>query len=113
MTARFKSNPVLVFVFSTSARAALLALTTHDSRLCNDPPPQVVVTECADSSVNLILRFWIRDESLEKAMKCEYLEKAKKALDAAGIDIPFPHMQLLLESTDAVRVLAGRADRAA
>ena len=45
-------------------------------------------------------------------MQCEYLEKAKKALDAAGIDIPFPHMQLLLESTEAVRVLAGKADRA-
>jgi len=91
------------------ARAALLALTTHDTRLCNDPPPQVVVTECADSSVDLVLRFWIRDESLEKSIQYEYLEKAKKALDAAGIDIPFPHMQLLLESTEAVNMLAGKS----
>jgi small conductance mechanosensitive channel len=90
------------------ARGALLALTTHDSRLCNSPSPQVVVTECADSSVNLILQFWIRDESIEKAIQCEYLEKAKKALDAAGIDIPFPHMQLLLENTEAVNTLAGK-----
>jgi small conductance mechanosensitive channel len=91
------------------ARSALLALTTHDTRLCNDPPPQVVVTECADSSVNLILRFWIRDESLEKSIQYEYLEKSKKALDAAGIDIPFPHMQLLLESTEALAMLVGKS----
>jgi small conductance mechanosensitive channel len=95
------------------ARATLLALTTRDTRLCAEPAPAVTVTECADSSVNLNLSFWIREESQAKTIQCEYLEKAKKALDAAGIDIPFPHMQLLLESTDAVRVLAGKADRAA
>jgi small conductance mechanosensitive channel len=88
------------------ARAALLALTTGDTRLCNDPPPQVVVSACADSSVNLILRMWIFDESLERMLFHEYMEKAKKALDAAGIEIPFPHMQLFIEDTPAVAMLA-------
>ncbi len=95
------------------ARAALLALTTHDSRVVTDPPPAVVVDKLADSSVNLILRFWIRDESQEQAMFFEYSEKVKKALDAANIEIPFPHVQLMLEQTEAVKTLAGKDTKAA
>ena len=30
--------------------------------------PQVVVAECADSSVNLLLRFWIRDDTWIRSM---------------------------------------------
>jgi len=35
------------------------------------------------------------------------VEKAKKALDSAKIEIPFPHMQLFLEHNEAVVALAG------
>ncbi len=90
------------------ARAALLALTTHDERITKDPPPCVVVDQCADSSVNLLLRFWIADESLAKTIRYEYLEKAKKALDAANIQIPFPHLQLLMEHPVALPHLPGK-----
>ena len=41
------------------------------------------------------------------------LEKAKKALDSAGIEIPFPHMQVLLEETPAVERLSGGGMRKA
>lgn len=91
-----------------AAREALLALTRGDQRLVQNPPPDVVVKECGDSSVNLLLRFWIADESIEHRIKYEYMEKAKKALDAAGIQIPFPHLQLFVESTPAIAQLAGR-----
>jgi len=43
---------------------------------------------------------------LELLMRAEYLEKAKLALDAAGIQIPFPHMQVFVEQTPAVDALA-------
>lgn len=88
------------------AREVILAVVKGDPRLCDAPAPSVIVDQCADSSVNLILRFWIRDESQEPSIVAEYLEKAKKALDAAGIEIPFPHMQLFLEGTPAVSELA-------
>jgi len=90
-----------------NARAALLAIVHGDERICKDPPPSVVVTACADSSVNLVIWLWIHDESVEKSIFYEYLEKAKKALDAAHIEIPFPHMQLLLENTPAIATLRG------
>jgi small conductance mechanosensitive channel len=88
------------------ARRTLLALTATDNRIVKQPAPEVVVKECADSSVNLLLRFWIEDEAIERKIGYEYIEKAKKALDAANIEIPFPHMQLFVESTPAVEALA-------
>jgi small conductance mechanosensitive channel len=96
-----------------NARACLLGLVSGDSRICDDPRPEVIVTACADSSVNLMLRFWIRDESQERKMIYQYIEKAKKALDSAGIEIPFPHLQLFLEETSVTRSLTGGGRRAA
>jgi small conductance mechanosensitive channel len=89
------------------ARTALLATVDGDERVCKEPAPDVVVSQCADSSVNLLLRLWTRDEAVEKDVFFDYLEKAKKALDGANIQIPFPHMQLLLENTPAISTLAG------
>ena len=41
-------------------------------------------------------------------MQGEYTEKVKGALDEAGIEIPFPHLQLFVEDSDGVRVLASQ-----
>lgn len=81
-----------------AARAVLLALTKGDSRISLDPKPAVVVDQCGDSSVDLLLRFWVLDEAMEWSMRYEYLENAKIALERAGISIPFPHMQVVVES---------------
>ncbi len=81
----------------STAREVLLGLVKGDSRIVSEPAPTVVVDECASSSINLLLRFWIEDEAIERPIRHEYLEKAKNALDAAGISIPFPHMQVLME----------------
>ena len=95
------------------AREVLLGLVQGDPRICADPEPVVVVDSCGDSSVNLLLRFWIEDETIEFIIRFEYLEKAKNALDAAGIQIPFPHMQLFLEQTPAAAALASGGASAA
>jgi small conductance mechanosensitive channel len=92
-----------------NARTALLAMVHGDSRVCKDPAPAVVVSACADSSVNLLIHLWIHDESVEKSVFHEYLEKAKKALDEAHIEIPFPHMQLMLENTSILGSLSAGA----
>ena len=73
----------------------------------------MIVTECAESSVNLKLRFWVEDEAIEKKIRYEYLERTKKAFDAAGIEIPFPHMQLFVEDTPAIHSLAANGMRKA
>ncbi len=89
------------------ARKAMLSTTQGDDRVSHQPAPQVVVANCSASSVDLLLRFWIRDESLEKALLFEYIERCKKALDAAGISIPFPHVQVMVEETPAIEKLSG------
>jgi small conductance mechanosensitive channel len=91
------------------ARRTLLALTRDDSRIVKDPAPEVIVKDLGESSVNLVLRFWISDESIERRIGYDYTEKAKKALDAANIEIPFPHLQLFLEQTPALSNLLKKA----
>lgn len=88
------------------ARRVLMDLVRDDKRLVQEPAPEVIVHSLGDSSVNLMLRVWLADESLERRIMYEYLEKAKKAFDAAKIEIPFPHLQLFVESTPAMKSLS-------
>jgi small conductance mechanosensitive channel len=95
-----------------AARAVLLATIDGDTRICPEPPPGVSVTACADSSVNLSLSFWTKEEGLEGTLRGEYLEKAKVAFDTAGISIPFPHVQLLIDPPLAAEATLRAADPA-
>jgi small conductance mechanosensitive channel len=84
-----------------AARAALLATVAGDDAIRSDPAPAVVVTELADSSVNLELRLWLEDPLEEPAIRARYTERVKAALDEAGLEIPFPQLQLHLAGTSA------------
>lgn len=79
------------------ARAIVLALVEGDDRLRERPAPAVVVTAMADSAVLLELRLWLKNPHIEVPLEFEYLERVKKALDRAGIEIPFPHLSLFVE----------------
>jgi len=78
------------------AREVLLTMIRADKRIEPRPEPEVVVVNLNQSSVDLMVHFWIKEERYEDAMQYEYMEKCKEALDAAGIEIPFPHMQLVM-----------------
>ena len=54
------------------------------------------VTELGDSSVTLTLRVWCRDGADAPSITNDLLEASKKALDAAGIEIPFPTRSVVL-----------------
>lgn len=89
-----------------AARAVLLGLLPGDERVLRDPAPEVIVAELGASSVDLELRFWTEDPRHRLPLFWEYTEKSKTALDAAGIQIPYPHMQLVVEQSEALRQLA-------
>jgi len=76
---------------------------TPDDRVLPEPSPSVVVTEMADSSVNMTLRFYIRDPSQEVPLRWEYTEKVRETLREADIEIPFPHRQLFLDEAKALQ----------
>lgn len=80
-----------------SAREVLLAVAGDDPDVLDDPAPEIVMTELGDSSVNLAVRVWISDAQQERPVLARVLEASKKALDAAEIEIPFPHLQLFVE----------------
>jgi small-conductance mechanosensitive channel len=75
----------------------------------DDPPPEALVVDLADSSVKLRLRWWVTPPLRQDAMHSLdlVLEKVSKALVAEGFDLPFPTQQVLFhdqtEETDGVR----------
>jgi small conductance mechanosensitive channel len=79
------------------ARERLLSLAAHDSRICAEPAPGVWVSTCEDDGVHLTLGFWVEDEAIQKALQAEYLEKAKKSLEAAGMPMPVRHVHLVMD----------------
>ncbi len=87
--------------YPEEAREVLLPLTKDDERIFSEPSPTVVVTGMNDSSVDMALRFYIRDPSQEVPIRWEYTEKVRETLREADIEIPFPHRQLFLDGAQA------------
>ncbi len=79
------------------AREVLLRAVSGLEHILEAPAPTVVVIECGDSSVNLEIRVWIADANKQVLIGAAVLEAAKLALDEAGIEIPFPHLQLFVD----------------
>jgi small conductance mechanosensitive channel len=83
-----------------AARDALLAAVAEIEGIMKVPEPDVVVESCGSSSVDLKLRIWIEDAASRWPVFYSCMESAKRALDAAGIQIPFPHLQLFWDDVD-------------
>lgn len=72
------------------AKAVLLKALTDNPKVLQNPAPSVNVSELADSSVNFAVRPWSTTANYWDVY-FESLENCKIALDAAGIEIPYPH----------------------
>lgn len=77
-----------------AARKVLLEAMQKIPGIMKEPAPDVVVEACGSSSVDLMLRIWIEDAEQRQPVYFAAMEAGKRALDAAGIQIPFPHLQL-------------------
>ncbi len=82
------------------AREVILRSVRDLQDVLQKPEPDVVVTELDSSSVNLDVRVWIKDASREQPVYFRVIEASKLALDEAGIEIPYPHLQLFLENVE-------------
>ncbi len=67
----------------------LLAAVKESEYVLDEPAPGISVAELGDSSVNLAVRPWVKSAKYAPASH-EVTERVKKALDKAGISIPFP-----------------------
>ncbi|PWK20916.1 mechanosensitive ion channel family protein [Xanthomarina spongicola] len=71
-------------------KEVLMNVLTSNPKVISDPAPTVNVSELADSSINFAVRPWCKTEDYW-AVFFESTENIKEALDAAGIEIPYPH----------------------
>ena len=70
---------------------------TSDERVLNDPNPTVAVSELADSSVNFVVRPWVKAADYWDIF-FEMTAKIKLALDENGISIPFPQRDVHIKN---------------
>lgn len=78
----------------SAARDVLLPAVRAIPGVLTDPAPDVVAAGLGASSVDLSVRVWISDAAIERPTFFRVVEASKHALDAAGIEIPFPQVQV-------------------
>ena len=71
------------------AKNVLESILKSDNRILNDPAYMIVVSELADSSVNLVVRAWCNSADYW-GIYFSMQEKVKLEFDKQGISIPFP-----------------------
>ena len=71
-------------------KEVLMTVLSSHPKVLQDPAPTVNVLELADSSINFAVRPWCNSADYW-AVYFEVTEMTKEALDAAGIEIPYPH----------------------
>ncbi|MGN0425588.1 MAG: mechanosensitive ion channel family protein [Acetatifactor sp.] len=79
------------------AKETLMKVLTDDTATMKDKDLFVYVDALDSSSVNLGVRFWVRQADYWTA-KFRITENCKLALDAAGIEIPFTQVDVHLDS---------------
>lgn len=77
-----------------TAREAMLTVA-KDERVLADPGPLVFVDALGASSVDLVMRTWVRSSDWWRA-KVDFNERVKVSLDAAGVEIPYNKVDLIM-----------------
>jgi small conductance mechanosensitive channel len=82
------------------AKQILEQILADDSRVLSDPAPVVALSELADSSVNFVARPWVKSADYW-AVLWETTEAVKLKFDEAGLNIPYPQMDIHMNKTAA------------
>lgn len=81
------------------AKAVLNDIIQADERILKDPEVTIAVSELADSSVNFVVRPWVKSADYW-AVYFGLHEAVKKRFDQEGISIPFPQTDVHLHKAD-------------
>lgn len=74
----------------SQARDVLIKAATAHAKVLKDPAPWAGVTNLLDSSVQITLQAWVKSADHFQT-QADLYQAGKEALDAAGIDLPYPH----------------------
>ena len=83
------------------AQKVLEEVVAAESRILSEPAPTIALAELADSSVNFVVRPWVKTEEYW-TIRFALMESIKQSLDEAGISIPYPQRDIhIYQSSDA------------
>ncbi|MBL1376146.1 small-conductance mechanosensitive channel MscS [Zobellella iuensis] len=84
-------------------KEVLTRIVNADPRILKEPECRVAVNNLGASSVDFIVRPWVQAEDFW-TVRFDLLEKIKNELDANGIGIPFPQMDVHLHQKEPQRL---------
>ena len=82
------------------ARDIILQIIAADERVIKELDPVVAVGELADSSVNMVVRCWVKNENYWN-VRWHLLETIKTTFDENSITIPYPQRDVHLHNVNA------------
>ncbi|WP_413702243.1 mechanosensitive ion channel domain-containing protein [Psychromonas sp. KJ10-10] len=77
-------------------KAVFEKVLKNNAGVLDTPSTQVAVAELGDSSVNFVVRSWAKSADYWD-VRFQLIEEIKDALDAEGIEIPFPQMDVHMD----------------
>ena len=77
----------------SKAKQVLEQILAEDQRVLKDPPSTVAVSELGDSSVNFVVRPYVKVEDYW-GVYFDVTEKVKHTFDEQGVTIPFPQQDV-------------------
>ncbi len=75
------------------AKETLLEIVSADAGVLSDPAPTIAVSELADSSVNFIVRPWVKTADYWD-VRLRLTENIKLTFDERGISFPYPQQDV-------------------
>ena len=75
------------------ARAVLSDLISNDPQILKEPAPFIALSELADSSVNIVVRVWVKSADYWDVF-FRMNEKVYLTFDQESLNIPFPQMDV-------------------
>jgi len=82
------------------AKEVIEGILAADERVLKEPASTVAVSELADSSVNFVVRPWVKSADYWD-LYFDVTQKVKEALDENGISIPYPQRDVHMVNAEA------------
>ena len=78
------------------AKQIIQEILSAEARILAEPETLIAVGELADSSVNILVRPWVKSDEYWP-IRFDLTERIKLAFDQAGISIPYPQMDVHMQ----------------
>ena len=91
-------------------RDVLRKIVSDDKRVMEDPAPVIRLLELADSSVNFVVRMWVKTSDYWDVY-FDTMEKVKLTFDEKGISIPYPQMDVHFHTAGSTELMGAASGK--